>query len=189
MNINSIVTANCNVRLALQRLKCWNWFVIVIKTEYFSTCRVDKYKFFFSILNNNMTLYLWFWIKIEFPISNACFALRCLNLWNPIWINIKHELFSEWQVHIFNSIFLLSLKITWLYSFQYEYKLDSDRELKCTFGITVTKFTTWLYMCEFESENRILETSACFAWRCLNLRNPILINMKPEQFSTWQFHI
>jgi hypothetical protein len=45
--------------------------------------------------------------------------MECLNLWNPILINIKPDLFTTWKFHILH-YFLLSLKITWLYSCEYE---------------------------------------------------------------------
>jgi hypothetical protein len=40
---------------------------------------------------------------------------------------------------MYNSIFLLSLKIIWHYSCEYEYTLISYRETQRTFGITVNK--------------------------------------------------
>jgi hypothetical protein len=58
MNINSIQTAYYNVCLALQWLNLWNWFVIVIKPDHFSTCRGHIYRYFFSILSNNITLFI-----------------------------------------------------------------------------------------------------------------------------------
>jgi hypothetical protein len=156
--------------------------------------------------------------KINFPKSKACFAWRCLNLWSPILIDIKPSSIRR-DKSIYNSFLLLSLKITWLYSCEYEYILDSDRELQRLFGITVTKLTefffvlvikpehfrraetiyisfsfqfliiTWLYSCDYEFKIEFPNSNASFAWRCLNLWNPKLINIKPEQFSPWQVHI
>jgi hypothetical protein len=60
-------------------------------------------------------------LKIEFPNTNTSFAWQCLNLWNPILINIKPELFTKWQVDryiYFSSIFKNNMTLF----FEYEYK-------------------------------------------------------------------
>jgi hypothetical protein len=62
-------------------------------------------------------------------------------------INIKPPSSFRRDKSIYNSIFLLSLKITWLYTCEYEYKLDSDLELDRTFGITVPKLMELIRNC------------------------------------------
>jgi hypothetical protein len=135
---------NFKACLAWRFLNLWNPKLIYIKPEHFSTCRVDIYKFFFSILNNNMTLFLWFWFKQQNSRTlKHVVAWRCLNLWNPMLINIKPKQFSTWQFHIYYSIFLLTLKITRHCSCEYEYKLDSESELQRMFGIRVQILWNW----------------------------------------------
>jgi hypothetical protein len=48
-------------------IKVMEMIRIIIETEHISTCQVDIYKFFFSILNINMTLFWDFEYKNRIP--------------------------------------------------------------------------------------------------------------------------
>jgi hypothetical protein len=120
MNINSIQIVNYNVRSSLNWLNLRNWFVILINPEFFRHAESIYINFSFQFLIITWLYSCGFESKIEFPNCNACFAWRCLKLWNHILI-IWYPSYSRHDKSIYIIISLLSLKITLLYSCECEY--------------------------------------------------------------------
>jgi hypothetical protein len=141
------------------------------------------------------------------------FLWRRLNLWISIVINIKLEIFSKWQVHIyhyFSCIFKNNMTLflwVWIWnSFQtvnytvcfalqrlnlwnalvINIKQEHYSTCRISFHFLII---TWIYSCDFECKIELQKSSECFAWRCLIFSIAIVINIKPELFSTWQVHI